>query len=554
MISQFGSLVAGWRRAYDPDSDGKLQFSEFCRISKSIGYTGYLKQVWQGLDDDNTGFVSLEELDPEGSKALHEFGKLVEEAYGTLEDAWEKHIDPDGSGKAFVSDIARICKELKYTAAKPSTLYKYLDLSGEGSIDQSELEFLKIARRKKQEMTARELLEAEREKQRQKNEVVLEEFRKFLCNRFGNVVVGWRRHLDPDGDGRLNFSEFCKSCRNLGFTANLKALWNALDTDDSKYVSLNELDPDGVKMINAFKDIVLVFFNSAEEAWHSTLDTDGSGRCVFEEFDAACRRMHLKADRKKLFFMMDASGTGEITFDEFELMELPKAEDPVKAKRFARDSQEKTLLRAEAFFEKKFENNLTRAWRWGLCDSEVPVADHFSHAISAKHFCDVCRRLGFHGNLLVLWEALTSRGVDNPTPTLSLCQWYPKGFKELSQFRNLLAAEFGCLEQAVFHLLENTPVGRLNRAFFPGALDRLNISFDALRVFDAVIKNTTSELVIADLECLKIHDEGFGYETGDLQKKAMVRKCLDLADAEDPNRAFNDGWKVLQERTFLSST
>lgn len=543
IISRFGSLVVGWRRAYDPDSDGKLQFSEFCKITHSIGFRGALKQLWRGLDNDNTGFVSLEELDPDGAQALQEFARMLQEAYGTLEDAWEKCLDPDGSGKAFANDVIRTCKHLKYKAEKPSTLYKYLDLSGEGSIDMLELEFLKIERRQEATLSAHDKLEMQKELKRAENEAVLNEFRRFLCSRFGNCVVGWRRHLDPDADGRMQFEEFCRACRKLGWAGNLKALWASLDTDDSKYVSLAELDPSSVQLIANFRSVILTFFSTAEEAWFSAFDQNGTGRVPREDFDDACKRMRI-SEKKRLFQMMDSSGTGEITFDEFELMELPPLaeEDEGLAKRFARDSPEETLLNAEAFFLRKFSNHLGRAWRWGVCEEEVDPDEHFHQVLSASQFTSAMRRLGFEGNLLCLWEALTNRGLKDPTETLSFCQFYPPGFKELCQFRNLLQAKFRNTKDCIFHLIEQSPTKKLTRQLFAIAAHEIGWEGDAPRVYDALVKENfdiSVELSQNDLECLHVDNRDIKY-LGDVTDGTLVKACMALADDHDPFLDLDD--------------
>merc|ERR1719230_2325137 len=66
----------------------------------------------------------------------------------------------------------------------------------------------------------------------------LDGFKQLLETRFGNLVRAWRKGLDTSGDGKLSFTEFCNSCRAIGYTGNLKKLWNELDVDKSGFVSL----------------------------------------------------------------------------------------------------------------------------------------------------------------------------------------------------------------------------------------------------------------------------------------------------------------------------
>ena len=38
---------------------------EFLPAARDVGYMGDLLKLWEALDDDGTGFIELEELDPE---------------------------------------------------------------------------------------------------------------------------------------------------------------------------------------------------------------------------------------------------------------------------------------------------------------------------------------------------------------------------------------------------------------------------------------------------------------------------------------------------------
>eukprot|EP00959_Pyramimonas_sp_CCMP1952_P363725 7616834-Pyramimonas_sp.AAC.1 len=71
-------------------------------------------------------------------------------------------------------------------------------------------------------------------------------------------------------------------CRELGFQGNLKALWLSLDQDDTGYVSLEELNPEATVLLNDFREVLQIYFDSRSKAWSELLDADGSGRCSLQ--------------------------------------------------------------------------------------------------------------------------------------------------------------------------------------------------------------------------------------------------------------------------------
>jgi hypothetical protein len=60
-----GSLEAAWKERMDLDGGGTISWAEFQHACKGIGIVESPEVIWRELDDDYSGFVSLQELEDE---------------------------------------------------------------------------------------------------------------------------------------------------------------------------------------------------------------------------------------------------------------------------------------------------------------------------------------------------------------------------------------------------------------------------------------------------------------------------------------------------------
>lgn len=525
--NMFGTVIVGWRTTFDPDMDGKLQFTEFCVGCKNIGFSGKLKTIWRALDKDGSGYVGVEEIDPKGALALKAFCEKVVEKYDTLEDAWEQCLDVEGSGKINCETFTNACTVLGYTYENPIKLYQYLDCNCGGWVEMLELDFLKLPRRKVEVLDNKEIVDARRDKEKQKAAQVLQEFKRFLIQRFGNLVVAWRRGLDPDGDGKLQFQEFCHSCRRLGFSGNLKALWISLDEDGSGYASLEELDPEASAHLREFKALLETFFETIDEAWYTCLDVDNSGRCTAEDFIDGCKSVGYNKHTRKLFQYCDLGGEGDITLDELDFLGLPRANSQQEAREFARESGYKARLSLERLLYVKYSGSLTRAWRLAYCSG--PRTQHFSERLGSQQFAAACRKVGFRGNIRNLWGHLTSPNDDEKENRhldrsyVNFKRFFPEGYEEINTFRMACESAFATASEVYFYLLERAEKGSVKRLDFIDAFRSLRVEGDIERIFFGlkVEGDQEAELHLTDLEDLHIgnkeawEDESDGYRSED---------------------------------------
>jgi len=122
---RYGGTVGGWTMGVDRIGTGRLSWMMFCKGCRNIGFIGNFRQVWDALDDDGSGTVSLMELDPPAGAALLEFRDMMVQKFTVVVEGWNDlasglgHIDK----KAFVKKM----KEYGYKQ-NPAKLFEWLKI------------------------------------------------------------------------------------------------------------------------------------------------------------------------------------------------------------------------------------------------------------------------------------------------------------------------------------------------------------------------------------------------------------------------------------------
>eukprot|EP00929_Paragymnodinium_shiwhaense_P031569 TRINITY_DN17650_c1_g6_i1.p1 TRINITY_DN17650_c1_g6~~TRINITY_DN17650_c1_g6_i1.p1 ORF type:complete len:892 (-),score=120.93 TRINITY_DN17650_c1_g6_i1:216-2891(-) len=392
VVRIYHNFVRGWRRAFTNDDLGKLTFLKFCHCCGSIGFRGKLKTLWLHLDKENRGYITLKDVRPDACEAINHLRLFLEENYRTIDDVWEKILDTKGHGKCTLSDwMDCIQNKLKYPG-DARKLFDWLDFSGSNFVTLTQMEYLGMRRRKITTQSAREKVLQRQKTDREEADGMLRRFKLYLAHHYGSVVHAWRLGLDPDGDGKLQFTEFCARCRQISFQGNLKALWFALDKEDLGYISLEELDPTAVAAFEDFRRLVSIFFDDLESLWHSCMDPDCSGRCSLDEFREGCRALRYHKSPAMLFKYLDLRFENAISMDGLSFIDLPRNASREEATRFARDSGTRTLSALEDFLKIEYGGSIVRAWRKGFCSGAA--AEHWLETLNAEQFFSCCRQLG----------------------------------------------------------------------------------------------------------------------------------------------------------------
>merc|ERR1719316_1835419 len=144
---RFGNSVRGWRFALDPDQNMKLSYMQFCKTARLLGYEGPIRALWDDLDKDDGGWISLDEVAPGAFAELKNFKDVLATHFVTCDNAWRKCFAKNGqvllSEEAFVSAMKQYVEPLGWSGSA-KLIYRYLDsdIHGVGHMTIEDLHWL----------------------------------------------------------------------------------------------------------------------------------------------------------------------------------------------------------------------------------------------------------------------------------------------------------------------------------------------------------------------------------------------------------------------------
>jgi len=347
---QYGSIIAGWR-VLDSDKSGRLSFYEFCNACRKMGFSGNLRKLWEELDVNQDGSVSLMEIDPEVGRYIGFFKLALMKKYGSVLKGWQQCIDTNKSGRIEEKEIVAAVKTLELDL-EPKKLFKML-VSGpkglgltlaefdpeayhrfftgdtEGLMSKGDKEFLEDLPGITEQLMPDDaqhaegggakkyrakLVKSDRDAVKEAREAVtkfalglhtVDGFKAALINRCGSLLSAWRVALDLDGNGRLTFGEFTQALSRLAFHGNVQGLWKEFEKEGltgvvpgergSGYLLFKDLDPaTAADLIDLRAGCEKVHGNMLL-AWLQAFDTKGTGLCNEALFINACGKVGLEA-------------------------------------------------------------------------------------------------------------------------------------------------------------------------------------------------------------------------------------------------------------------
>jgi len=117
--NQHGSTVAAWRKALDPEMQGKISFGHFCNALSNGTFNGSVKVLWQQLSGGGTT-ICFGDIDAPVQGFLDDARRRVLESFGSLTEAWRHGFDVNG-GRA-VDQNTFVAASNRIMGPSPETL------------------------------------------------------------------------------------------------------------------------------------------------------------------------------------------------------------------------------------------------------------------------------------------------------------------------------------------------------------------------------------------------------------------------------------------------
>ncbi|CAE7662915.1 unnamed protein product [Symbiodinium sp. CCMP2592] len=122
------------------DSSNRCNYDEFDAACQKLKFKGDVAGAWRALDEDLSGYITLQEIDPASSSALANFRRWCDEEFGSVRSAFSV-FDNSGDNEVNYREWRRSLRFYGFEG-DASTLFYALDVERSGTLALQEVEFL----------------------------------------------------------------------------------------------------------------------------------------------------------------------------------------------------------------------------------------------------------------------------------------------------------------------------------------------------------------------------------------------------------------------------
>lgn len=297
---KYSTCLRAWRAAIDLDGSMTIQKPELFLAVKALAWPGDVRVLWKGLDKDDSGVTSLQELDLRCADRLAKFTCFCKDKFGSAVAAF-RAFDVQNKGKMKQEEFIDACRKAGFSKMNTALFYG-LDWQKNKYIMETDLAFLDSWRVPPYLTCA-------------PNEEAAEEFKKCLIRVFKSYIKAWRSCLDRDNSNSVAYEEFEFAAKRIRFTGDVPGAWRALDDDVSGFISLREIDQEASRVISEFKCWAEDEFGGARRVF-KVFAGENSFELTMKEWRKACVAFAFPGDSKGLFEALDADRSGCLSLNE----------------------------------------------------------------------------------------------------------------------------------------------------------------------------------------------------------------------------------------------
>lgn len=332
LILKYHSVIRAWRDI-DKNGDGTLSLFEFMRACQKLGVNQAPRQLWEALDVDRSGSISLNEVDQTLAELLGSLAVAIWASYGSVEKAWRQCFNRRSSIRIGPEEFEQACDQIGFNGDSRSAFQELRADKATTGISRQEFGFLELwFKDDTRQGPLHDHLEKENHLTHLRNTAPKPEkkrpfgaakadFKTLLRKSYGNMIRAWREGLDRDHNGVLDWKELQAACADCGYPGNRKELWGELDVNGSGAVSLAELDEPTSHMIHELVKCAQYLHGSWEEAWHTVIDKTGHDRVPRQRFVEGCRVLTYGGNADRLFELLDMDRCNYLSFANTQWIE-----------------------------------------------------------------------------------------------------------------------------------------------------------------------------------------------------------------------------------------
>jgi len=315
---KYGNYLRAWRSALSPDGSMVLQRSILFKACTALGWQGDVRLLYKAFDKDDSGYISIEELDAHAAELLAHFHEFIGKHFGSASAAFQA-LDKFNQKNLKQREFCAASKSFGFQHSAKA-IFQGLDYQGRKALNEEDLLFLD--RWKPPAFLTRPA-----------NPQSMEDVKQMLIKTYKNFLKAWRHLLDTDSSNRCNYDEFEAACKKLNFKGDVPGAWRALDEDLSGYITLQEIDPTSSKALADFRKWCDQEFGSVRSAF-GVFDSSGDDEATYREWRRALRIYGFTGNASTLFYALDVERNGSLSVDEVEFLDdwtFPEASDDVQA-------------------------------------------------------------------------------------------------------------------------------------------------------------------------------------------------------------------------------